>query len=191
MFSRGYVAAVGVMLIVAAGAWTTPQSSNTGKEEFRALAVNMAAMTPASATPVEITIERWTSDETRDRLMTILKEQGPDELLKALQKEPRVGFIRSQQSLGYDLHYARRLPGADGGERISLATDRPIGFLEATGGGQTLDYRFTLIELRVGSNGKGEGKMSIAARPEFSDHTLVIENWADQPVKLQNVEREQ
>src|SRR5689334_10935539 len=76
MFSRGYVAAVGVMLIVAAGAWTTPQSSNTGKEEFRALAVNMAAMTPASATPVEITIERWTSDETRDRLMTILKEQG-------------------------------------------------------------------------------------------------------------------
>jgi hypothetical protein len=177
------------MLIVVAGGWSAAQSSNTGKEEFTAVAVNMAAMTRASATPVEITVEKWTSDEARDRLMTILKEQGPDELLKALQKEPRVGFIRTQQSLGYDLHYARKLPGADGGERVALATDRPIGFLEAQTGGQTLDYRFTLIELRVGSNGKGEGKMSVAARPEFSDHTLVIENWADQPVSLQNVEK--
>jgi hypothetical protein len=190
MVSRRFIGAVGVMLIVAAGGWSSaPQSSNTSKEQFTALAVNMAAMTPASATPVDITVEKWTSDETRDRLMTILKEQGPDELLKALQKEPRVGSIRTQQSLGYDLHYARKLPGADGGERIALATDRPIGFLEAQAGGQTLDYRFTLIELRVGPNGKGEGKMSIAARPEFSDHTLVIEDWADQPVRLQDVQK--
>ena len=190
MFSRRYMAAVGVMLMVAAGGWSAPQSLNTGKESFTALAVNMAAMTPASATPVDITVEQWTSDEARDRLMTILKEQGPDQLLKALEKEPRVGSIRTQQSLGYDLHYARKLPGEDGGERIALATDRPIGFLEAQAGGQTLDYRFTLIELRVGPNGKGEGKMSVAARPEFSDHTLVIENWADQPVRLQNVQKQ-
>jgi hypothetical protein len=93
--------------------------------------------------------------------------------------------------LGYDLHYARQLPGEDGGRRIVLATDRPIGFLEAQAGGRTLDYRFTLIELRLDKNGKGEGKMSVAARPEFNDHVLVIEDYATQPVMLNNVQKVQ
>ncbi|MBW8712977.1 MAG: hypothetical protein JF632_02710 [Acidobacteria bacterium] len=190
MFLRVQVVAALFMLSI--GSWqsgSSTQSSNNGKEEFSAIAVNMAPGTTASSTPVEITIERWTSDAERDRLMTVLKEKGPDELLKVLQKEPKVGSIRTRESLAYDLRYARQLPGQDGGRRIVLGTDRPIGFLEAQEGGQTLDYRFTLIELRVGPDGKGEGKLSIAARPEFNDHVLVIEDYAAEPVRLQNVEK--
>src|SRR3954466_16289496 len=135
MFLRVQVVAALVMLSI--GSWqsgSSTQSSNNGKEEFSAIAVNMAPGTTATSTPVEITIERWTSDADRDRLMTILKEKGPDELLKALQKEPKVGKIRTREALGYDLHYARQLPGADGGRRIVLATDRPVGILEAQSG---------------------------------------------------------
>jgi hypothetical protein len=190
MFLRVQVVAALVMLSI--GSWqsgSSTQSSNNGKEEFSAIAVNMAPGTAATSTPVEITIERWTSDAERDRLMTVLKEKGPDELLKVLQKEPKVGSIRTRESLAYDLHYARQLPGQDGGRRIVLGTDRPIGFLEAQAGGQTLDYRFTLIELRVGPDGKGEGKLSIAARPEFNDHVLVIEDYAAEPVRLQDVQK--
>jgi hypothetical protein len=190
MFLR--VQAVAALVMLSIGSWqsgsSTP-SSNNGKEEFSAIAVNMAPGTTATSTPVEITIERWTSDAERDRLMTVLKEKGPDELLKVLQKEPKVGSIRTRESLAYDLHYARQLPGQDGGRRIVLGTDRPIGFLEAQAGGQTLDYRFTLIELRVGPDGKGEGKLSIAARPEFNDHVLVIEDYAAEPVRLQDVQK--
>ena len=40
-------------------------------------------------------------------------------------------------------------------------------------------------------SGKGEGKMSIAARPEFNDHVLVIEDYATQPVMLNNVQKVQ
>jgi hypothetical protein len=190
MFLR--VQVVAALLMVSIGSWqsgSSTQSSNNGKEEFSAIAVNMAPGTTATSTPVEITIERWTSDAERDRLMTVLKEKGPDELLKVLQKEPKVGSIRTRESLAYDLRYARQLPGQDGGRRIVLGTDRPIGFLEAQAGGQTLDYRFTLIELRVGPDGKGEGKLSIAARPEFNDHVLVIEDYAAEPVRLQNVQK--
>lgn len=190
MFLRVQVAAALVMLSI--GSWqsgSSTQSSDNGKEEFSAIAVNMAPGTTATTTPVEITIERWTSDAERDRLMTVLKEKGPDELLKVLQKEPKVGSIRTRESLAYDLRYARQLPGQDGGRRIVLGTDRPIGFLEAQAGGQTLDYRFTLIELRVGPDGKGEGKLSIAARPEFNDHVLVIEDYAAEPVRLQDVQK--
>jgi hypothetical protein len=190
MFLR--VQVVAALLMLSIGSWqsgSSTESSTNGKEEFSAIAVNMAPGTTASSTPVEITIERWTSDAERDRLMTVLKEKGPDELLKVLQKEPKVGSIRTRESLAYDLRYARQLPGQDGGRRIVLGTDRPIGFLEAQEGGQTLDYRFTLIELRVGPDGKGEGKLSIAARPEFNDHVLVIEDYAAEPVRLQNVEK--
>jgi hypothetical protein len=190
MLLKAQVAAAVVMLSI--GSWqsgSSGQSSNTGKEEFSAIAVNMAPGTNATSTPVDITIERWTSDAERDRLMNVLKEKGPDELLKVLQKEPRVGSIRTRESLAYDLHYARQLPGQDGGRRIVLGTDRPIGILEAQAGGQTLDYRFTLIELRVGPDGKGEGKLSIAARPEFNDHVLVIEDYAAEPVMLHDVQK--
>jgi hypothetical protein len=189
MFLRVQVAA---LVMLSMGSWqggSSTQSSRSGKEEFSAIAVNMAPGTTATSTPVEITIERWTSDAERDRLMTVLKEKGPDELLKVLQKEPKVGSIRTRESLAYDLHYARQLPGQDGGRRIVLGTDRPIGFLEAQAGGQTLDYRFTLIELRIGPDGKGEGKLSIAARPEFNDHVLVIEDYAAEPVMLQDVQK--
>jgi hypothetical protein len=190
MFLRLPVAAAVVMLSI--GSWqsgSSTQSSNNGKEEFSAIAVNMAPGAAAAPTPVEITVDRWTSDAERDRLMTVLQEKGPDELLKVLQKEPKVGSIRSRESLAYDLRYARLLPGQDGGRRILLGTDRPIGFLEAQAGGPTLDYRFTLIELRLGPDGKGEGKLSIAARPEFNDHVLVIEDYAAEPVMLKDVQK--
>ena len=192
MFSRHTAAAAALIMVIAG--WqssSASQSSNTGKEHFTAFAVNNAPMTNTTSAQVDISIQRWTTDERRDQLMTTLKEKGPDELLKVLQKQPKVGSIRTQQSLGYDLHYARQLPGEDGGRRIVLATDRPIGFLEAQSGGRTLDYRFTLIELRLDKNGKGEGKMSIAARPEFNDHVLVIEDYATQPVMLNNVQKVQ
>jgi|1185.fasta_scaffold340311_1 hypothetical protein len=191
MISKTQVAAAAALIlsIVSWQSGTASQSSNTGKEEFTAFAVNMAPMTQTTTAPVDITIERWTSDADRDRLITILKEKGPDELLKALQKEPKVGSIRTRSSLGYDLHYARQQPGEDGGRRIVLGTDRPISTLEAENGGQTLNYRFTLIELHLGPDGKGEGKMSVAVRPEFNDHMLVIEDYASEPVALHDVQK--
>lgn len=186
---KWYVAAMVGLLWTVSGAAAQKTSTGGGKEEFTALAVNMAPMTQATTTPVDITITQWTSDAERDRLMTILKEKGPDELLKAIEKEPKVGYIRSRSSLAYDLRYARQLPGEDGGRRIVLGTDRPIGFLEAQNGGQSLDYRFTLIELRIGPDGKGEGKLSLATRPMFNDNVLVIEDYATEPVRLQDVRK--
>src|SRR5207249_1204532 len=91
-------------------------------------------------------------------------EQGPDKLLDALQKTPRVGYIRTPNSIGYDLHFARKTPMPDGGERVVIATDRYISFWEAANRPRTIDYPFTVIEMHINANGEGEGKMSLAAR---------------------------
>jgi hypothetical protein len=167
------------------------QTSDT-KEQFTAFAVNLAAgAAGARAGTVEITVERWSSDDERDELRTALLEKGPDGLLSALQKTKRVGYIRTPDTIGYDLHYARQVPREDGGRRIVLATDRRIGFWEAVNRPRTIDYPFTVIELRVDQNGTGEGKMSIATKITMDPDTKVLEleDYSSQPVLLESVHK--
>lgn len=175
-----------VMYGAAAGSQT---ASNTPKQEFTANAVNMSNVGSPGASQVEITVNAYTTDAARDRLTAIFRKDGDAALLKALQKERPVGSIRAPGSLAYDLRYARELPGEEGGRRLILATDRPIGFAEARNNPRTLDYPFTLIELRIDAEGRGEGRLSIATKLTLNDNVLVIENYADQPVMLTEVRR--
>jgi hypothetical protein len=164
-------------------------ASNTAKEQFTANAVNISNVGRTGASQVEITINRYTTDAARDTLMATFREKGADALLKALQSQPAIGTINAPGSLAYDLRYARELPGEDGGRRIVLATDRPVGFAEAANNSRTLDYPFTLIELRLGKDGRGEGKLSLATKLTLNDNVLVIEDYADQPVMLTDVRK--
>ena len=161
-------------------------------ERFTAMAVNFDSPAGGAAGTVEFVVNRWSTDAERDKLMTALLEKGPDKLLDVLQSNPRVGYIQTPNSVGYDLRYARRVPGEDGGERISLVTDRPIAFWEASEQPRSLNYPFTVVELRIGPDGKGEGKLSIATKitADSDNKTIFLENYAIQPVMLQNVRRE-
>lgn len=182
-------AAVGLALAFAAASAAAQVASNSPREAFTAFAINLNATAGAASSPLDIVIERWTTDAQRDHLMEIFKKGGPDELLSELRDQPRVGYMRTPDSLAYDLHYARELPGEDGGRRIVLATDRPIGFWEATNRPRSIDYPFTLIELRVDGQGRGEGKLSIATRLTLNGNVLTLENYQSQPVMLKNVRK--
>jgi len=73
-----------------------------------------------------------------------------------------------------------------------LLTDRYIGFWEAANRPRTIDYPFTVIELRLNPDGVGEGKMSIATKVTMDKDKkqIELENYGTQPVLLQNVKRE-
>ena len=159
---------------------------------YTATAVNMGTPVRWTTLTVDMVVERWSSDAERDQLLGILRDKGPDKLLDVLRDLPRVGYIRTPDSTGYDLHFARRHPGEDGGERVVLATDRYITFWEAANRPRTIDYPFTVIDLRIGPNGEGEGKMSLFAKIEFDkeNNTIVLEDYGTQPVLLKNVKRE-
>jgi len=162
-------------------------------ERYVALAVNLGGTPgPTGAGTVEITIDNWSTDAQRDQLMKILIDKGPEKLLDTLQKMPRVGSIRTPNSIGYDLHYARKNPLEDGGDQIVLATDRYIGFWEASNRPRTVDYPFTLIEMRVGKDGVGEGKLSLFTKITYDKkkNQIVLEDYGSQPVLLTQVRRE-
>ncbi len=189
---RGGFAALVVAVVVTMSVGL-PAGQTTGtRERFTAFAVDLGSPGRASSGTVEIAVNRWSTDAERDLLVKVLLDKGPEKLLETLQKLPRVGNIRTPNSIGYDLHFARKTPGEDGGDEITLATDRYISFWEATNRPRTFDYPFTLIELHIGSDGNGEGKMSIATKITYDKkkNTAVLENYKSQPVMLTKVRRE-
>ena len=168
------------MLTVLAGVLSAQTES--APVRYTALAVNMGSPARWTTLTVEMVVNRWSTDAERDRLMAVLMEKGADALLETLRDMPRVGYIRTPDSIGYDLHFARRQPSGDGGERVVLATDRYISFWEATNRPRTVDYPFTVIDLRIGPNGEGEGKMSLFAKiiPDKESNTIVLEDYGTQ-----------
>jgi hypothetical protein len=88
--------------------------------------------------------------------------------------------------------FARERVLDEGGRQIVIATDRRIGMREAHEQPRTIDYPFTLIEIRLGSDGRGEGKMTPATKIALNTktNTVELENYASEPVRLQNVKVE-
>jgi hypothetical protein len=158
-------------------------------ENFTAFAASLGT---GKAGLVEIAIYRWSTDEERERLLTTLQEFGRDKLIDELQKiRPPVGYIRTSTSLAYDLYYARNHPSSDGGRRIVLATNRRVSFREASNSTRSMQYQFTLIEIHVDKNGKGDGKIVPAAKITWDKDAkrIEIENYNALPVDLLQVTR--
>ena len=186
-------AASGMLLVALLGAQTP-----TEKLRITAFAVNMSNIGSGGNAVVEIRIDSWSTPQERANIINALVEKGDDGLLSALQKARAVGRWNipgyvgpdiHQLRLGHDLHYAWQTPLPDGGKRIVLATDRYIGFVEARDSPRTIDYPFTLMELRVNKAGEGEGKMAVATKISFDkkNQTLELENYSSEPVRLQNL----
>ena len=185
------------LVIVCAAILTLAVGTRVAKamalERYVALAVNLGGTPgPTGAGTVEITIDNWSTDAQRDQLMKTLIDKGPEKLLDTLQKMPRVGSIRTPNSIGYDLRYARKNPLDEGGDQIVLATDRYIGFWEASNRPRTVDYPFTVIEMRLAKDGVGEGKMSLFTKITYDKkkNQIVLEDYGSQPVLLTQVRRE-
>ena len=130
---------------------------------LRAFSVNMNNAVRTNT--IDIVIERWSTPEEASNLKAVFLERGDDKLLSALQKtKPRCGFARTSTSLGWDIYFARETALPDGGRKIVLASDRPVGMWEARNSGRSMDYQFSLAEIRLPKEGKGQGKAITAAK---------------------------
>ena len=166
-----------------------------------AFAVNMSTVQggPNRRTAtVDIRIKRWSTEAEREKLLSTAVEKGQNGLLRELQRMPDHGRISiptwqgpdpHNARLGWELHYAFATKGEDGGLRIGIATDRYIGMWEAREQPRTIDYPFSLIEMRFDKSGKGVGKFAVATKIDFDKKKkqLVLENYASEPVRLNEI----
>lgn len=158
---------------------------------FRAFGVNMQGGVSGT---LDIVVERWTTDPERASLLdqvagTSFARSDQDKLVRSLQKiEPRTGYIRTSRSLAWDLKYARENVLPDGTRQLVIVTDKPVSFFAAANSARTMDYPFTMIEMRfpAGSD-KGEGKLLGQTNISTKNGHLEIELYGQQPTRLTQI----
>jgi hypothetical protein len=198
--SMAVSALAGVLLFVVASTSGVAQTMGE-KVHIEAFAVNMSNIGTGSNGTVMIDVDRWSTPEEREMLINTMLQHGQDALLSALQKAPTKGRMwfpnvtgpdPTQARLGYPVRYAFQTPLPEGGRRIVIALDRYITFWEARNQPRSFNYPFTLIQIEVDRNGQGNGKMSVATKINFqkAKNVIELENYASEPVRLQNVKVE-
>jgi hypothetical protein len=136
-----------------------------------------------------IVIDRWASDAERDSVVTSIAENGEARLLTATRDLPRAGRILWPGGLEYTIHYARRQTRPDGGADIVLVVDRPLWMWWDSKLGTT-DYPFSIVQLQLDKDGKGEGRVSLNT-PVTRDKALgvALSDYAKAPAVLTDVRR--
>lgn len=190
---------LGLMAFVALGMPAMPYAQTQGEKlEITAFAVNMSNIATGSTAVVQINIDKWSTPVEREHLITTMVEKGSDALLRELQKAPVKGRFRipsarrpdpHQLALGHDIRYTWQTQLPEGGRRIVFVTDRYISFQEARNQPRSIDYPFTLVEIRVDKEGKGEGKAAVATKISFdkAKKQLELENYSSEPVRLNEI----
>lgn len=181
-------------LIIGLVTLSAPAEAEEMPIRFSAVAVNMSNVGPRGQQRLEMSVERWSTDEERARIMEALKAQNQRrdrQVADTLFSKERVGTIREVQSLSYDLRYSRAFPLEGGGMQIVMATDRPIGFVESQRSSRTLDYNVSLIILELDAEGNGTGQIMAGAELRFdeSKNQITIEHFASEPIRLTQVRK--
>ena len=143
VFRVGLGLALAAALVVQTGlAGAQEEREERIRETYRALAVSSVTM---DRTRITISIDRWTTDEEHNQLITTLVEKGSEGLFDALMKQEDAGFVHflstetvveeltpgitnstpSGSATSVGLRYAREIR-VEGKRIIRLATGRPI-----------------------------------------------------------------
>jgi hypothetical protein len=175
------------VLLASLGAGAVAAQTSRGPEDFTAVAIANDNLGSGAGT-IAISIDRWSTDADRNRLISTLREKGPRAMMRELQDMPAVGHIRTPDSLGHPLHFVYSTAGEDGGRRIVAITDRPIGFWETWENSRSAEYPFTVVQLSIDRHGRGSGTLSDATKILAYGDIIELENFSSAPIRLTEIE---
>lgn len=153
----------------------------------------------ARGSMLEIRIREWTTEEERQQVLTEIQEASSQSdrnrnraVARALRGASRVGSMNLRGTTGWPIRYSRQSQLPDGKQRIILATDRPVSFIEAFDSSRMVgDFDVTVVDLTLDAEGNGEGTISVGTEVRWNDQAgrLEIANFSTQPVRLTDVRR--
>ena len=134
-------------------------------------------MTPAGQ-GLRFVVSQWSEDGDRAAVVSVLGgEESPGEVLPELASVGAVWLDGS--GAGYAIKYAHRAATDDGGEIVTLVTDKPVGSynfrpwsVENPTATETVEY--SVVELRLDASGNGVGTMSLAADVAIDDEANTV-----------------
>jgi hypothetical protein len=179
------------LLVGLVGTSLLQASSETEKakpERYKAVTVQAKTARLNPATQLDILVERYTSDGERMEYFKVLKEKGPEALLRTLSKV-NVGRISAPGQVGVAVAVAR-IRETESGKRVRLVATRPVSFLQARRGDISDKYPYTIMDLYLNENSKGQGSVVSAIKVYFDDDgQLQIQGLGGDPLDLINVEK--
>jgi hypothetical protein len=164
-----------------------PESGSKPIETFEARAFNVQT---GQTGRVEIVITRWSTDGEREVLKAVLKAAGNQAMTQEMQNLQQVGYIKTPESMGDALMFARSNTLPDGSRQVVVATNRPISLAGSLAPGAAQKYDLSVIEMRFKKGAKtGEGKMTIAAEASIDPKTgnVQITNYMGMPSVLRDI----
>jgi len=190
--ARWLVASALAVSLIAAAQADRPAGPRTVAAAFTAVTANMS---PAGVN-LRIQILEWQEPAARAEVVATLAA-GAD-AATPLAKLPTVGYIWPNSSpVGYSLKYAHRTSLPDGGERVTLVTDRRIGSYDYKGWSvgsseAAKDLPYSVVELELTGSGTGTGKLSLAAEVMLDETAGTVSLAAGSAAAnvLQDVKRE-
>jgi len=156
--------------------------------QFAGTAFGQAGAMAGKSFGVNVYVTAWTTDQQVQDYISVLKEKGPDGLVRAMEKSSDVGRLSPTGFVGSGFRFARFRPTATGGFHIVMVTNRPMSFGEVYRGNRSTDYQFGIVVLDVDKNGKGTGTLAPVCKIKFNKKgELEIENYGIKPFRLANV----
>ncbi len=177
------------------------------RETYRARSVTLGVgVSPRpSQLMLRISIDRWTTDEEHNQLITTLVEKGAEDLRNALQKQEVAGVVFPPSGRYIPLRYAREIR-VEGKRIIRLATgDTILSYMSPSTISRqvapgmygyayefTGKYPFSLIVLRLDENNEGEGTLCLAVEMKYDKKkaTLRVESLSHDRVRLTGIKKE-
>jgi hypothetical protein len=138
---------------------------------------------------VTIRLTGTTPDELVQEYLKLVAEKDYRGLRQTLEKVRNLGNISMDGYVGTDIAVVRE-HDTENGKLINILTARNMPFIELYRGGRSTDYPFSLIQILVDEEGKGQGSVILAAKVTFNkEGILEIESFGLQPFQLFNVRR--
>jgi hypothetical protein len=166
---------------------TRPESGKPAIETFTARAFNVQT---GQTGIVEIVINQWSSDGEREALKSVLQSAGSEAMVNELKNMPQVGYIKTPESMGDALLYARSNNLPDGSRQVVVATNRPISVAGSLAPGTRQKYDLSVVEMRFKKGDKkGEGKIVPSAMASIDPKTgnVQLKNYMGSEPVLRDV----
>lgn len=177
------------MLSLAVGLLLSALALGPSGDAFTAVAVNMGGRNLGATNKLDIVIDHWSTAAERDALAIADQESGPQAVTRQLRAGSRIGFVRLAGGVADDVTFARQIERSDGSRRVLIVLARVLAFPEVQRQSRTLDYPYTVIELRVDPSGSGEGTITVGTQVKFERGTdqIAIEKYNSASIVLKTV----
>ncbi len=167
------------------------QNGEPGPEQYSATWVVTGGSAGGTSVPIDIHITRYNTNEEIAQYASVLAKSGGAALRSVLEKQD-VGQFSPVGRVGTTLCVARRLVDGDM-TVVRVLTLRDITFEELRNNGRSVDYPYTMLELKLDKDGKGTGAAIRAAKISFNKkkNSYEIESFGHGQAynKLANVRR--